>query len=76
MSDWTKKFFGEDYARAYPRDDLTESQVEGAMELLGIAPPPPPSPPLRVLDLACGYGRHTLSLHKQGFRAFGLDNAW
>ena len=72
MSDWTKKFFGEDYARAYPRDDLTESQVKGAMELLGIARPPP----LRVLDLACGYGRHTLSLHKQGFHAFGLDNAW
>ncbi len=67
MSDWTKKFFGQDYERAYPRDHQTESQVEGALRLLEI------SSPLRLLDLACGYGRHTLSLRKKGFEAVGLD---
>lgn len=67
VSDWTKKFFGRDYARAYPRDQQTDSQVEGVIALLGI------SPPLRILDLACGYGRHTLALRRKGYQTFGLD---
>ena len=70
MSEWTKKFFGADYAKAYPRDHQTIAQVEGAVRLLDI------SPPCRLLDLACGYGRHTLSLRKMGFGVVGLDNAW
>ncbi|MFQ5914154.1 MAG: class I SAM-dependent methyltransferase [Nitrospinota bacterium] len=67
MSDWTEDFFGPDYIRAYPRDHQTDSQVEGVIRLLGI------SPPLRVLDLCCGYGRHTFSLRRMGYEALGLD---
>src|SRR5688500_16843554 len=29
----------------------------------------------RVLDLMCGYGRHTIPLSKQGFQITALDNA-
>ncbi|MBI2881243.1 MAG: class I SAM-dependent methyltransferase [Candidatus Tectomicrobia bacterium] len=67
MPDWTKTFFGRDYVRAYPRGHQTESQVEAAVRLLGL------SPPLRILDLCCGYGRHTLALRRRGYPCFGLD---
>lgn len=69
MSEWARKFFSEDYVKAYPSDHQTEAQVDGVIQLLDL------SPPCRLLDLACGYGRHTLSLWGKGFGVFGLDNS-
>jgi SAM-dependent methyltransferase len=31
------------------------------------------SPPMRVLDLGCGHGRHTHELARRGYRAVGID---
>lgn len=69
MSEWTRKFFSEDYVKAYPSDHQTEAQVNGVIHLLDL------SSPCRILDLACGYGRHTLALWEKGFDVFGLDNS-
>lgn len=44
-----------------------EEQVGEVEALLGI------EPPLRVLDLCCGPGRHTLALARRGYRVLGVD---
>ncbi len=53
--------FGDRLWQAAPGD------VDGLIELTGIAPP------ARVLDLACGPGRHALELAQRGFRVTGVD---
>lgn len=53
--------FGDPHWQAAPGD------VEGVIELTGIAPP------ARVLDLACAPGRHALELARRGFRVTGVD---
>lgn len=47
--------------------DRTEAEVERAMRMLK------PKGGERVLDLACGSGRHSLELVRQGFEAVGAD---
>ncbi len=66
MSDaaWFKSFFGEDYFEIY-RDafpaEHTAAQVDGIVSLLGL------DAGARILDLACGHGRHAIPLAKRGF---------
>lgn len=63
---WYERFFGEDYYRTDRHQD-TVLEVEGLTRLLG-------RPELTtVLDLACGYGRHSLALAERGYRVVGLD---
>ena len=72
MSDhaWFKSFFGEDYFEIY-RDafpaEHTAAQVDGIVALLGL------DAGARVLDLACGHGRHAIPLAKRGFDVTGYD---
>ena len=47
--------------------DRTEAEVERAMRMLK------PAGGERVLDLACGSGRHSLELKRQGFDVVGAD---
>src|SRR3954454_15571959 len=47
--------------------DRTEAEVERAMRMLR------PQGGERVLDLACGSGRHSLELKRQGFEVVGAD---
>src|SRR6266852_699978 len=67
---WFKSFCGEDYFEIY-RDafpaEHTAAQVDGIVSLLGL------DTGARVLDLACGHGRHAILLAKRGFdvTAFG-----
>jgi SAM-dependent methyltransferase len=67
---WFETFFGPDYFEIY-RDFLTPertaSEVDGVVELLGLAPG------ARVLDLACGHGRHAIPLAERGFAVTGYD---
>jgi SAM-dependent methyltransferase len=53
--------FGEERFEAAP------DQVEGVLELSGT------EPGARVLDLACGPGRHALEFARRGFRVTGVD---
>ncbi|MBI4553398.1 MAG: class I SAM-dependent methyltransferase [Candidatus Latescibacteria bacterium] len=63
---WYERFFGEDYYRTDRHGDTT-LEVDGLVHLLG---PPRRAP---VLDLACGYGRHSVRLAARGYRVVGLD---
>ncbi|MBD3157453.1 MAG: methyltransferase domain-containing protein [Candidatus Lokiarchaeota archaeon] len=47
--------------------DTTESDVKGLIDLLDL------NPTDRVLDLCCGYGRHTLEMSSRGYDVVGVD---
>ena len=70
MDEW----FGDEafWNKLYPflftdsKVEAAESEVDSVMRLTGIAHGD-------VLDLACGPGRHSVALAKQGFRVTGVD---
>lgn len=66
---WYRRWFGEAYLEAYPHRD--EAEADDAVDLLlrEIAL----GPGARLLDLACGEGRHMRSLGRRGLRPVGLD---
>lgn len=49
------------------RTENAADEVEQLLELTGVRPP------ATVLDLACGIGRHSLALARQGFTVTGVD---
>jgi SAM-dependent methyltransferase len=67
---WFESFFGEDYFEIY-RDfftpEQTAAEVDGIVTGLGLGPG------ARVLDLACGHGRHAIPLAERGFAVTGYD---
>ncbi|HEX2188182.1 MAG TPA: class I SAM-dependent methyltransferase, partial [Longimicrobiaceae bacterium] len=69
-ADWWDGYFDRDFVRIY-RDFLTPErtlrEVEGVLEVLDLPPG------ARVLDLACGWGRHSVELARSGFRVTGID---
>jgi SAM-dependent methyltransferase len=67
---WYRDFFDDDYLRVFERElgpERTEDDVEGIIELAGLRPG------MRVLDLACGHGRHAIGLARGGLTVAGLD---
>ena len=70
MRDWWRTYFGEDFFQLhidlFPEAD-SRAEVAGMMELLGLPAG------ARVLDVPCGWGRHTVLLADAGFAAFGAD---
>lgn len=70
MSDdvpWYVSAFGADYLEVYPHRDLDSARREVA-GLVALAPLSG-----RVLDLCCGFGRHTLALVERDVDVFGVD---
>ncbi|MDP9349635.1 MAG: class I SAM-dependent methyltransferase [Gemmatimonadota bacterium] len=69
-STWWEGYFDERFVRIY-RDFLTPErtlrEVEGIADVLGLPDG------ARVLDLACGWGRHSIELARAGFRVTGVD---
>lgn len=63
--DWYETAFADTADMAWT--DRTEKEVERAMRMLK------PEGGERVLDLACGSGRHSLELRRQGFEVVGAD---
>jgi SAM-dependent methyltransferase len=63
--DWYVSAFADTADMAWT--DRTEAEVERAMRMLR------PQGGERVLDLACGSGRHSLELKRQGFEVVGAD---
>jgi SAM-dependent methyltransferase len=45
----------------------TPAEVDALVNLLGLAPP------ARILDLPCGFGRHSAELARRGFAVTGVD---
>jgi len=66
--DWWEKYFDDNYLRLYSYTEKSApSEVEGVLRMLNI------SPPAKILDLCCGFGRHSLVLAQSGFDVTGLD---
>ena len=69
MTEWFEEWFGEEYLQLYPHRD--EAEAEQAVRLVlsstGYAAG------WRVLDVACGAGRHARALRAAGARCFGVD---
>lgn len=68
MTEWFERWFGEEYLKLYPhRDDRDAEEaialVERFLTIQG----------LRILDLACGPGRHAARLQARGARVVGFD---
>lgn len=68
MREWFESWFGEEYVALYPHRDAADA--EDAVELIERLAAPDRSS--RVLDLACGGGRHARLL-SQRWRTTGLD---
>jgi ubiquinone/menaquinone biosynthesis C-methylase UbiE len=65
-------FFSDFYLRAYAgdeRDVQAEADALAAVRLAGVAPG------ADVVDVPCGYGRHTLALARAGYRVVGVDRS-
>ena len=69
MSEWFEQWFGEEYLRVYPhRDDDDAARLVAFLGREGIC-----GGSGRVLDLACGPGRHATALGREGACVVGLD---
>jgi SAM-dependent methyltransferase len=66
--EWWRKYFSDDYLKLY-KHDLSESEREAD----SIARMLQLEPGAHVLDLACGFGRHSVVLAQQGFHVTGYD---
>ncbi len=66
---WSDVFDRQSFLDLYRRSDLerASSQVDALQVLLEVRPP------ARVLDVCCGYGRHSVELARRGFEVAGVD---
>jgi cyclopropane fatty-acyl-phospholipid synthase-like methyltransferase len=69
-AEWWTTYFDRDFFRLYrpflPAEE-TRREAEGALAMLGL------DPGSRLLDLACGWGRHAREFARAGLRVTGLD---
>lgn len=70
-ADWWRTWFGPVYLSLYDPvlQERTAPEVDAIERLLEIRPP------LRILDLACGQGRHSIELAKRSYVVTGLDQS-
>ncbi len=68
MTEWFEQWFGEEYLRLYPHRD--EADASAAVALIQRWRPLAGQ---RVLDLACGPGRHARQMSAAGARVLGFD---
>lgn len=68
-ADWWRTWFGPSYLALYDRElaRRTPNEMDQLELLLALRPP------LRILDLACGQGRHAIELGRRGYQVTGLD---
>lgn len=70
MNDWWRDYFGADFFQLHVDlfpEELSRREVAGMLELLAL--------PVgaRVLDVPCGWGRHSVLLAQQGYDVVGAD---
>ncbi len=66
---WYEEAFRHDYLLVYPHRDeaAARAEVEFALRVCGLRPPAP------ILDLCCGFGRHSKIFFEKGFHTVGCD---
>ncbi|HUT02326.1 MAG TPA: methyltransferase domain-containing protein [bacterium] len=66
---WTDDFFEAQFGRvlATRSPEITQRQVDFIIEKTGI------HPGASVLDVCCGYGRHSIELARRGYEVVGID---
>ena len=66
---WFKNVFSEEYLRSVPENiaEITEKDVDFIEKSLRL------KKKSRILDLACGFGRHSIELSHRGYEMVGLD---
>src|SRR2546423_13860853 len=69
MTEWFEEWFGEEYLQLYPHRDDTDAKRAVAL----IRKTVPFRPGWRVLDVACGAGRHARAFQAAGARCVGVD---
>jgi len=73
-SDWYKRSFNRDYMRIYAyKDETTTQETTAILTYLNLPHTVPSSSSPRILDTACGWGRHAVELAKRGYRVTGVD---
>lgn len=69
MTEWFEEWFGEEYLQLYPHRDAAEADRAVALILDHVGF----EPGWRVLDVACGAGRHARAFDAAGARCVGVD---
>lgn len=69
MAEWFREWFGEEYLALYPHRDDADAARLVALLARSVAL----QPGWRVLDVACGPGRHARALEAAGASVVGLD---
>jgi ubiquinone/menaquinone biosynthesis C-methylase UbiE len=69
MTEWFEEWFGDEYLQLYPHRDQAEAERAVALILGTVGY----RPGWRVLDVACGAGRHARALQIAGLRCIGVD---
>lgn len=67
--DWYRSAFPASHTLARPWAEQTEGEIDRVVAILR------PPEGARVLDLACGTGRHSIELARRGFSVVGVDIA-
>ncbi len=70
QQDWWKTLFDQKYLDTYLSDltpERTTNEVNFVVRAANLKPAD------KILDLACGHGRHSIELAKRGFNVVGLD---
>jgi SAM-dependent methyltransferase len=68
-SEWWRSWFGPGYLALYDDylSERTPVEIDRLEALLAVRPP------LRILDLPCGQGRHAIELARRGYDVTGID---
>lgn len=69
MPEWYEEWFGEEYLQLYPHRDDADAERVVALILRSV----PFAGGWRVLDVACGPGRHARAFRAAGACCFGVD---
>jgi SAM-dependent methyltransferase len=65
---WWQKFFDQHYVKDYQElEKRSSKEVDSIIQMLDL------KPKAKVLDLCCGYGRHSIELAQRGYKVTGYD---